>query len=64
MVYSVYLPTVILFCVSVPVLSEQITDVDPRVSTASNLRTRQFFVFILWAVKVKHTYSDYTLSYH
>lgn len=50
-----YVPTVILFWVSVPVLSEHMTDVLPRVSTASNFLTKQFFSFICWAVKVKHT---------
>ena len=39
-------PTVILFWVSVPVLSEQMTDVLPRVSTASSFLTKQFFIFI------------------
>ena len=32
--------TVMAFCVSVPVLSEQMTVTDPRVSTAGSLRTR------------------------
>lgn len=50
-------PTVILFWVSVPVLSEQMTDVLPRVSTASSFRTRQFLTFACWAVNVRQTCS-------
>ena len=49
------LPTVILFWVRVPVLSEQMTEVLPRVSTASKCFTRQFFEAIFFAVRVKQT---------
>merc|ERR1719410_2549448 len=44
--------TVILFWVSVPVLSEQIVEVEPRVSTASRFLTRQFLEAILFAIGV------------
>ena len=47
--------TVILFYVNVPVLSEQIHEVDPRVSTASMFLTRTFFVYSFLAVKDKAT---------
>ena len=40
--------TSILFWVSVPVLSEQITDALPSVSTAGNFFTIAFFLTILW----------------
>ena len=40
--------TVILFCVKVPVLSEQITDALPSVSTAGSFFTIAFFLTILW----------------
>ena len=39
--------TVILFCVNVPVLSEQITVALPKVSTAGNFLTIAFFFTIL-----------------
>ena len=44
-----------LFWVNVPVLSEQIVDVDPNVSTASKFLTKQFFFAILFAVSVRQT---------
>ena len=38
--------TVILFWVRVPVLSEQMHEVEPKVSTASKFLTRQFFALV------------------
>lgn len=49
------LAAVILFMVKVPVLSEQMQLVDPRVSTASKFLHRTFFSANLLAVKVKPT---------
>uniref|UniRef100_A0A915JIJ7 Uncharacterized protein n=1 Tax=Romanomermis culicivorax TaxID=13658 RepID=A0A915JIJ7_ROMCU len=43
--------TVIRFWVKVPVLSEQMVLVDPKVSTASKCFTKQFFLAIRFAVK-------------
>jgi hypothetical protein len=47
--------TVILFYVNVPVLSEQIHVVDPRVSTDSKFFTSTDFTDILLAVRARDT---------
>lgn len=44
-----------MFWVKVPVLSEQIQDVEPSVSTDSKFLTRIFFYAILLAVKARET---------
>ena len=50
---SLTLLTDIMLVVSVPVLSEQITEVQPRVSTEGKLRTIAFFLAILLVPKRK-----------
>ena len=47
------LRTVILFSVNVPVLSEQITDAVPNVSTAGNFLIIAFLRTIFWTPKDK-----------
>ena len=54
-VAGVHLPTVILFWVKVPVLSEQIVDVLPSVSTDSKFFTKQFLAAMRFAVRVRQT---------
>ena len=45
--------TVILFWVNVPVLSEQMQEVDPRVSTDSMFLTSTYFSAIFLAVRAR-----------
>ena len=47
--------TVILFCVKVPVLSEQTIDVEPNVSTAGKDFTIAFFLTIFCTLKARTT---------
>ena len=47
------LAAIILFIVSVPVLSEQMQVVDPRVSTAWSFLARTFFLDRRFAVRVR-----------
>mmetsp|Transcript_53455 Transcript_53455/g.64441 ORF Transcript_53455/g.64441 Transcript_53455/m.64441 type:complete len:205 (-) Transcript_53455:979-1593(-) len=49
------LATVMIFCVRVPVLSEQIQDVEPSVSTPSKFFTSTILACMRCAVRVRHT---------
>lgn len=55
--------TVMRFWVSVPVLSEQMTDTEPRLSTSCSFLTRQFLEAIFFDVSVSPTCS-YTVIIH
>ena len=46
--------TAMLLVVSVPVLSEQMTVVQPRVSTAGSVRTMAFRRAIFWEPRARH----------